>query len=132
MAQHGALQIEALFFEVSEHLFDPHTTTIIAHRQTGIWQVADQAPGFFFTDLPVDQNRNWIDRLLGQVGFGNPNPLPRPLHKGVQGLPVRLFIAPNRGIAFLTQHIEPRPIPAVKTAKNKVTTDDSAPITVFA
>ena len=54
-AQHGVLQIKAMFLEITEHLFDPHPSSIIAQGQGGIGQVGGQTPGLFFTDLPVDQ-----------------------------------------------------------------------------
>ena len=109
MSQHGALQIETLFFEVSKHFFDPHSSAIRAHGQGSIGQIGCQTPGLLFADLPVDQSRDRLDRLLGQVGLGKPGTLPATLHEILHSLPAVLFIDPQTGTAFLAQNVEPMP-----------------------
>src|SRR3989337_2394502 len=65
MTEHRTFQVKAMFFKVAEHLFNPHSADIKSqtHLQTG--QISSQAPRFFFSDFPMDQQVDRINFLGG-------------------------------------------------------------------
>src|SRR4030067_1483221 len=99
-----------MFFEVAEHFFNPHPASIKPQNHTWIRQIGSQAPGFFFSDLPMNQQIDRINLLDRQIAHSQPETLARFLDISAELLPTALFAEPDACIGFLTQDIEPAPL----------------------
>src|SRR4030065_2269251 len=117
MTQHCTLKVKAMFFQVTEHLFDPHSSSVISQGHTSIGQIGGQAPGLFFASLPMHQQVDRVDLLGGQTASSQPDTLTRPVDVTTEGLPTTLFVEPDPSIGFLAQNIEP--MPAIQLAQDR-------------
>src|ERR1035437_4330905 len=99
-----------MIFKVAMELFAPHPALIIFQSHGSVRQVGSQAPGFFFTDLPVNQQIGWVDLLGSQVALTQPETLTGLLNKTVEWFPLAGLIQPDASICFLTQNIPPMPL----------------------
>jgi hypothetical protein len=98
-----------MFFEITEHFFDPHPTSVTGQGHATIGQIGCQAPGLFLTAIPMRQQVHRVDLTLCQVALVQPNALTRLLNKTAEILPTLQFIHPYMRNCFLTQNVKPLP-----------------------
>src|SRR5512137_248529 len=67
----------------------------------------------------MDQGRQRMNVLLGQVGVWTPATLPSLRNKIFHSLPVRFLVDPKPGVAFLPQNIEPKPLFPLSKNQNR-------------
>ena len=98
-----------MLFQITEHLFDPHSTPVKLQGHTQIRQIGSQTPGFFLTDLPMHQQVDRVNLLGRQTATSQPDALTGFVDVTTECLPAALLIEPNTCIGFLAQDIEPMP-----------------------
>ena len=89
-----------MFFQVTEHFFDPHSAAIKAQRHSQVRQIGGQTPGFFLADFPMHQQVDRVDLLDRQIASSQPNALTGLLDVTAERLPTTAFIEPDPSIPF--------------------------------
>src|SRR3989304_405856 len=117
MTQHGSLQVKAMLFQVTKHLFDPHSAPVKLQGHPQIRQIGSQTPGFFLAAFPMHQQVDRINFTGGQITSSQPETLTGLVDVTTEGLPSAFFIEPDARITFLTQDIEP--MPSIQLAQDR-------------
>jgi len=110
MSQHSAFQIKAVFFHITKHFLDPHSTRIGSQSHLFIGQIGCQTPGLFLTHSPVSQQIHRVNPTFGQPAFSQPKASTRFIDPTAKILPFTLPRQTNMGRHFLTQNVVPMPL----------------------
>ncbi len=98
-----------MFLEITKHLLDPRSKSVIAQSHAFVRQVGGQAPGLLLTTFPMDQQVDPEDVVASQITATQPEALSGFLDEAAEGLPTLCFVEPQASIRFLAQDIEPMP-----------------------
>ena len=98
-----------MFFEITEHLFDPATIAIKAQSRAFVGQIGGQAPGFLFTALPIGQQVDPENVVARQVPDIQPETMFGFVDKTTEGLPILFCGEPKTGVGHLAQDVDPIP-----------------------
>ncbi len=110
MTQMRTFQVESISFQVSEHLFNPHTAAIRPQRILLGSQVGGQEPRQFLALFPVCQQVDWAGMLGRQESRAQPNTLPRILDQIPKALPCTASGEFDLMVSLLPQRVVPAPL----------------------
>jgi hypothetical protein len=96
--QHGTFEVKSVFLHVTKHFFDPHASFVEAKCDSFVRKVGCQAPGFFFTNFPMDKQVDRIDFRLCQISLSEPDTLACFLDVRTKGLPFMLGFDSNTSV----------------------------------
>ena len=105
MSQHRTFQVKAMSFHFAKHLFNPHATRVSLQSHLSVRQIGRQAPGFFLTGFPANQQVDQIDMLLCQPTFAQPDTGTRFFNPAAKVIPLRLMRQTNVRRGLLPQNI---------------------------
>ena len=91
VTQHCSFQVKAMFLEIAEHFFDPHSAAITAQSHLPVRQIGGQAPGLFLADLPVNQQVGRVNLFDRQIASSQPDTLTRLLRCNSRKVANRCF-----------------------------------------
>ncbi len=77
-----------MFFHITEHLFDPHSSFIKAKSGLHIRQIGCQAPGFFLTAFPMHQQIDRVNVRLREFSLSKPDALTSLVNVAAKGKPL--------------------------------------------
>lgn len=110
VTQTAFLQIEAVAFEVAEHLFDPHAPLVETERDPLGGQVRGQKPRGRIARSPDGQEVGVMLMFLSQLHTLKPLILSRASDQRVDPAPSALLAASYLMATFLAQNIAPAPV----------------------
>src|SRR4030066_279079 len=111
MTQHGAFKVKAMTFQITEHLLNPHSTSIRLQSHLPVRKVSSQAPRLVFPNFPVSQQVHRKNLALCQPSFPQPHTPTGLFHPTPKITPFHLPRKTNVRTTFLTQNVIPMPCP---------------------
>jgi len=108
MNQVTAFQIKPVAFQVTEHLFYPHSATISPQGLLPGGKIGSQQPGFVLALFPMSQQVRRVPVLASQLPLAQPPTLTGLPNHIPEALPIAAG-KPNQMAGFLPQDILPSP-----------------------